>query len=656
MALDESFSIVTGDGTTYTVGGSTATSTTTILNRFGFSEDAAVAEFHWRFVVEATGYADLATKCNAMEAALRQQYSSLTVYFASDTQYVFEPDVNAAENASTGWDLDPLLTKVEGWPHSGRARAYDYRARVSVPPNFTDAYGPADGRRSADANLHYDVNERQVVTMRGNWTQVPGQLARPQFLSQINAYANYRLALIDPDAAWTITRREESDPQSLTNLTWSREFSQVINGRRGSTRDPIIQASGLRVTTVRGTYLRTYGMTPQTATQNYASDVQTWVDTTLAAIPTVEGGPLVIGQGCEVVTQSSPTNEQDDRLDFSWVVRELRVAQSTNTNFLDDPNIVVDSITLVIKHNPLADSPEPVAVKQVGGGVASPVVTPNAGGGSTVTRDGPVVSPNAPAPPGGPATQDGGTPTSTPVTKPIDVFARYEATFKASVENFQSYYESYVRSMLERQLAATLGVSPVVMIGDQASFDIQNCKVAAEIQAQAYPGALVGLQVQQTIADESGLHFDGVFNGVPYTFLVQPGLPDRVMVRSIAAIYLAGSGLTVSKYASKPWSPGQTGWVLFRSSVPVQTTVSGIPGLGYGTISLTKETLVEELRWVAATTGVGVQGSNPPSGAAGANQPGNAARGQTGGGANGAPSPPGGPVDVAAPVATGVGN
>lgn len=663
IALPETFTYTDGDGTPYTVGGSGATASTTILNRFGFADDQDQAEFHWIFVVEATSSSDLATKCGALEAALRQRYGTLVASFGSAVQYVFNPSTTTAVSGvtSSGWDGEPSLKKAEGWPHSALARAYHWRFRCALPPNFTDAYGAAAGRRSADANLHYDVNERQVVSLRGVWTQVVGSLARPQFASQIDAYANYRLTLIDPTAAWTYTRRDESDPQSLSTLTWSREFSQVIAGRRGTTRDPVIQASGLRLVTIRGTYLRTYGGTPKTASQNYAADVTTQVTAELAAIPAIEGGALTLGQDCETISQSSPTNEQDDRVDFTWVIRELRVVQANNTNFLNDPNIVLDSITLVIRHNPLNDSPEPAAVDQTAGAPVSAPPTPNPSGGDTVTRPAGVGfnlftkgGPGSPSPPGGKTggTEDG---TSTPVVKPVDVFARYEATFKASVAQFQQYYELNVRGMLERALAVQLGVSPVVMVDDSASFDIQNCKVSADIHCQAYPGSLIALRAEQSITNDTGLHFDGVFNGNPYNFLVQPGLPDRTMIRLVRAFYLTGSGYDVTKFASTPWTPGQTGWVLFRTSSPQKvTTVTGIPGLGYGTLAITSETLVEELRWVAANAGAGVSGASPPNGAASSSTTGGGAGAPvaTGPGA-GAPSAPGGPADVPQPQPAG---
>lgn len=656
VALPDSFTFVAGDGTSYTVGGATPTSTTTILDRFGFADDQDMAEFHWRFVVEASDSADLATKCSAMEAILRQRYGSLVVKFGSNVQYVFNPSTTTAVSGSTssGWDSEPLLTKAPNWPHSSRARAYDYRVRYALPPNFTDAYGPSDGRRSADANYHTDPNELPVVTLRGVWTQVVGSLARPQYLSQIDAYANYRLTLIDPAAQWTITRREESDPQSLSTLTWLREFSQVTNGRRSTSRDPVIQSNGLRLVSVRGTYLNTYGVSPKSATQNYNTDATTWVNTTLAAITTLEGGPLVIGQGCEVISQSTPANatQQNQRLDFTWVIRELRVPQSTNTNFLDDPNITVDSITMVIRHNPLNDSPEPQPVQQTAGGNVAPQGASGPGTGATVDSGIPtpqtLAGGSTPAPPGGPTVSSTTGASGTPVVKPIDVFARYSATFKASVVNLQQYYEQFVRPQLEFEFSAALGTSVNLLPGDEASFDIQNCKVSAEIHGLSVPGALIALKYSQTVADDSGLHFDGVFNGQPYNFLVQPGLPDRTMLRRVVGVYKTGSGISMQKYASKAWTPGQTGWVLFRSSSPeLETYVQGIPALGYGLVAFTRETLVEELRWVAANAGSGVSGSSPPSGAAGSNQTG--ASGNAGGVSNNAPSPPGGPTNTPAP-------
>jgi hypothetical protein len=612
------------------VGGASKSHNTEILDVFGFEINQDVCEFVCRFAVTSS-YGSLGTVCQAIEAALRQRYAALTVSFASDTQETFNP----ALATSTGWDGEPSLRKIEDWPGtSGAARAYEFRVQVALPPNFTDAFGAANGRRQVDANLHYDATEKRVVTFTGVFTQIPNVAARANLVTNFTAYAAYRLNLIAPGNTFALTRREESDPQSLTTLTFTREYSEHLNGQRGMTHQVRVLPSRLREITFVGTYLRT----GSASSVNYDADIfsssATSIPTALAALSTQEGGPLVYEQDCELVSQTPTPNIQDDRTDFVVVIRELNVSQSGGT-YLDDPDVVLDQITLWAGYTGTDDSPTPSLQPSL---TAIDVAGPTAGLLANVPQGGAAASaPSAlaafaaglaPSPQGGagagPATNGGGAnPTGGAsvaggnVSSPVALVIEYQATINAAtvaaLELNQKWENDLLPYLLEL-LAEELGMPPLELVSHRPVFDLQNSRIAAVVECRGYPGDLIGFKLSESVAIDWGVRLSPAFSGEPYAYVVQQGLPRQTKTRTIRAIYRTGGAfLGLGPLGSVTRIPG---WVLLTTTKPdkvVSVVGVGPGGAGnpVGQVSLTSEVLVETLEYVAkqvnaaVTPGVG---------------------------------------------------
>lgn len=665
-----------------TIGGSAPTYDTEILDHYMFVTNEDDCEFVVRFAVRvtpsgvpATDWTTLATRCLAIEAALRTRYQKLTVNWGASTQVLLDPDVNAggATIENMGFSAEPKLDKVSDFPNSGEARAYEFRVRIGRPPNYTDAFGAAAGRRQVDVNFHYDTQDRLVVTLSGTWTQVPTKLARAQFLAQIDGvsgYAAYRLSLVNTANGgsstaytWTPTQKDESDPNDLSLLTFNRTYEQHVNGRRGSTKDIFYGQQRLRTITARGTYLRTISGTggtfgnvfgtAATASANFLSATTggyAFEVTVLAALATEEGGALTVGQDCELLTQpNTVTNEQNDRTDYAFVFQELIQQQSTRAApYLDDPNIVDDKIMVGVSFSPLDDSPAPPPVSSIpgpggskaGAQQANPAAGGN-GGGSTYS------------PPADPAKTTGvdkaganpGTVSSSAIVpeKPVELLFHYEAYFnKTNVLDCYTYWNTNVLPLLLETLNNEFGLgmgSEMSILSEQT--DRTKNKVSADGQVRAYNSNLINFIYVNGIKNELGVRADPAFTGTAHDYLVQQGLPRTTMTRRIEAIYKTGT-FSLDQFVTPP---ALSGWVPLSNSQPsTKNVIRGIPSRGVPTQPLTYAVLEETLLWVRSNVAQG-------GGAAMSQGASSASAGSSG---DGSPSGNQAPAPVSPGKATGV--
>ena len=592
---------------------------TSVLDHYQFFNNQDAGEFRVQFAVSVVpsgnataDFNNLNAACQAIEYALRQRYQRLEVDWGTASPVeVFDPNVSAATFPSSGFSQDPHIDKLRDFPNSGEARGYEFRVNMGLYPNYTDAYGFANGRRQVDVNYHYDVDQRLVVTMSGQWTQVPSSLARAKFLAIFygnTGYASYRLGLIDstvPGASgdtWALTNRSESDPNDLSMLAFAVEFQQHVNGRRGSTIEIFYGESGQRVVTIRGTYLRTLtGTNFGTAASSLANFLdptnggQAYAEaTTLPGITTAEGGALTVGDNCELLTEPfHTTNEQQDRTEYNLVYRELIQQQSeASGGFLDDPNIVGDMIQVAAQFNEVNDSPSPGALPN---GPTATAPAPTFGG--TQERAQPA-TPSA-ATTGTPSTTAGGAASFVPV-KPVDLFVRYEAFFKKSVTDCYSYYFDNVLPLLIQTIEAQFQQTGTECVQHKPLTVLTNNKVTAELHLRAYNSSVVLFTYTVGIFNDLGMHVDPAYSGFAHDYLVQQGLPRTTLSRTIEAVYKAGT-MSLDQFVTPP---ATSGWVPLTNAQPrTITRVLGVPLPGVPQTPLTYATLEESLIWVRSNVG-----------------------------------------------------
>lgn len=748
----------TPDSFTYgaeVVGGASPTHNTEVLSHYMFTTNEDDAQFVARFAVRVTpsgtattDWTNLATACQAVEAALRKRYSKLTINWGAINQETFDPDVNAGTAPSSGFDQEPNLRKLtkEEFPNSGNARGYEFRVSLSQYPNYTDAFGPANGRRQVDVTMHYDVNGRLVVSMRGVWTQVPTALARAQFLSAFDGasgYAAYRLSKInatEPGASaytWTVTNRDESDPNSLSTLTFSRTYEQHVNGRRGSTidvafsdiggrvvtirgtyyrtvsgaggaygnvfgtagssltnygaastggipyattqlagltaaqggalstaqnakliRDPLIVTNeqddrtdytlvyremysrlsidimeqGLRIITIEGTYWRSLGTTPaagaiwgnvygataQGSRANYADGTAgalAWAVTQLANLTAGQGGALIPGQTCELIREPLlATDDLDDRTDYRLIYRELLQKQSNATNYLDDPNIIADSMAFATFFTAVEDSPPPAGAQSTpgpNGSQVSGVGGQGGGGGGNGLAAGQTGSRQPVSPGTATGATTAGAGGSSPVSKPVLVRVQYSAFLAKTVTNLAGYWKSNVFPLLLETLdKAFPGGVDVVGEYDTQGFtcDTTTNRISADMALKAYQSNVILFKFTLGLFNDYGVRVDAAFTGTPHEYLVQQALPKSTMARKVEAVYITGS-YSLDQFKT---APALQGWVLLSDATPATVDkVMGIPDQGVQQQSLTYAVLEENLVWVARNVGQASAGAAP---------------------------------------------
>lgn len=508
-----------------------------------------------------------------------------------------------------GFDQEPHLEKLRDFPNSANARGYEFRVRVGLPPNYVDAFGPAAGRRQVDATLRYDTQDRQVVEMTGEWTQVPSAYARQQFLAVVDGatgYANYRLGLVnaaigESSDTWTVAQRNESDPQSLTTLRFVRQYVQHVNGRRGSAYSIRFTESGQRFITIQGVYLRTYTGSSfgsgATSSANYTDGTnggQAFAVTTLAVLPTGDGGPLTVGQDCELLgIPVVRTNEQNDRTDYTLVYRELLFKQSSAAgNFLDDPNVVNDSVIFEAAYTPNADSPLPTAAADLPGpgDASSPSAT--LGGLSNFSDTGGtvfgVLNPSA----GG-----GSKGASTPAQKPVTIAVYYESFLAKTVTGLRAYWLTNLLPYLLSKTSTQLGFSGGELVDYRFRADPTMNKIGATVLMRAYQGSVVSFVSSLARQNDTGVRVDAAFTGEDHAYLVQQALRKSFMSRRVEAVYLTSGAFTLDQFVSPQ---KMTGWVKLADAQPDLTTrVLGIPSQGVPQVSLTRAVLEEQFVWVA---------------------------------------------------------
>jgi hypothetical protein len=619
----------------YVVGTSAPTATTQVLGRFGWDnaadESDETDEFVCEFIITGSSASDLETKCQAMRAALRTKYQKLSVDWGANNVATYDPAVAQA----TGWDGKPQLSKLRRRTTDvGYTRGFMFRCRVQVPSNYSDANlsgtPAANGRRTSRVSMRWDATSRRVVTIEGKFHQTPGVLPRAKTTTAaannpsgpIDDYCVKRLAKIDGSATWTIGLREEADNNTQTELAFRREYYETISGRFVAT--PMIGYRGtrLRDVVIRGTFFRTYsasytGGATRSASTNYG-DVATggvaYAVTQLAALTSAQGGALTPGTDCELIHEEATPNDQDDRLDYVLVYRELNFKQSNAAASLDDPEVVNDTIRYVLDYTPLDDSPVPAA-----GGAGGPnpfAGTPSlegaagkpSGTGAPGTLDKSVTPPQNPL---GTVERSPGT----NVTKPVllKIFYDAEITKTATSTKLSKWY-SIIRPWLLGTWAGALGLGPTYLVGDHFDESMQDNKISATVFAICLPGAVIGYKMDEAVDDHIGMAVDGAFTGTPYEYLVQQELPERRKYRRHVATYKTGGGFDPATLMTQTAIPG---YVVLRRSVPqFNQRTTGIQGLNISVQDLTTVSFVEEMIYVARNVGDAI-GAVPNGGASG---------------------------------------
>lgn len=504
-----------------------------------------------------------------------------------------------------GFDAAPKLRKVGAPYDTGKARAYEWRVKVDVPPLLSGQ----GGRRTSNVNFHYDVNDRPVIRITGAFTQYPSSFARDQFLSQIDTYADARITLIDPSGQYTITLRDEQDNDSRAQITFVREYSQCVAGRRGSVIDIGYSPTGQRLFTFRQTYLRTAA--PQAAAAsssvNFAAGGTggiAFATAQLAALTTAQGGALTIGTDCEFTSVRPVQNEQNDRTDATITARELLFQQSGSAIGLDDPNIILDVVKFGLDPGEVDDSPAP----STGNG---PVPNPNVTGPQGTGGQG-----ASPLMAGGGGGSSSGSDSTSPVQKPVNLLFSYFAYIKKSVVNLNDFWANTILPFMLNQFATQLGVGPAEFVAVKPTVDPTQYTITATVLARGYPGGVFALDVSEAVVRDLGYRLSSAFTGVPDEYLGQQGNPKRTRRRAMIAVYTAGGSFTLAQYLTTSQVPGYV--VVGRSTPELTTKVKGIPSLGIAQIALTREGLVEDMVYVARLVAgsSGPNGSSPPSGAA----------------------------------------
>jgi len=686
-----------------TIGGSAPTHGTEVLDAFHFVTTEDDAEYVCRFVVRVvpsgnatTDFNALNAACQAVESALRMRYQKLTVSWGvGNAVEIFDPSTtDGATQEQMGFSAEPTCQKLGDFPNSGEARGYEFRVKVGRPPNYTDTYGPAAGRRQVDVSFHFDLNQRLVATVSGVWTQVPSALARNQFLSQIDSYVAYRLSLLanagpvgglvtvagtsvtgsgtsflqiapgtvvwfgsqpgtsytvsgspppssdtsltlngafsGPSGStsmivgqWAITARDESDPNDLSVLRFTRTYGQHVFGRLDSDVNIFYGPQKMRTVTIRGSCVRTmagsqYG-SANSALANFLDSTnggQAYAEaTTLPNLAASQGGPLTVGQDCYLLT--TPTveyKEQQDRVDYTLVYQELIQQQSlAAAPYLNDPNIRGDTIVVGVSFQELDDTPEPPAVSSLlGPNGEAPQSAQASNPGPLTTQDnssGSLPNPGTIAG-SGPGTQA----SATPAVKPVTLLFNYQAYFdKDNVTDCYAYWVSHVKPLLYQVLVQEFALgqgSELVILSEKT--DRTKNQVTADGQIRAYSANVVNFLYTQGNVNDLGVRADAAFAGTPHAYLVQQGLPRSTMTRVIQAIYKTGT-YDLTRFVTPP-SLGP-GWVPLRNATPkVTNRIKGIPQQGIQTQPLTYAELNEDLLWVAVNVATAGGGSSTTGG------------------------------------------
>lgn len=638
------------------IGGAAQQATTEILDRFGFDEDESTegcaATFVCRFIYKATTSALLNSGAQTMLASLRTPNAALTVDWATNVM-TFDPAVGV----STGFLQAPSVEKDRDHPgNTPLSRVFTFRCRVQLPPNYTGAAG----RRASSVNLHYDVDQRRVVTISGLYTQIPALTSRAALLAAIDAFATTRLALVAAGAVWVVTRRDEPDDNFQATCSFSRDYAEVAaGGRRGSTITPGKGPGGLRMITIQGTYYRTKtaegGGADVAASVNYAHATTgglAYAVIQLAALTTAQGGALTVGTNCELHSETATPNEQDDRVDYTLVYRELIFTQSrASTPGFDDPEIFDDSITFIAIRNPLDDSPIPPPGGSGQGAVAQPSVPiAQPGGGSTVSPPAPGGSggnPGTVSPPNVANGSNGSTGGTTQAQKPVDLWIRYKAIISKGVLSLRAKWEADILPFLVQRFPTQLGFPPAVLIAEEHDFVETTNEITATVHAQALPGDVIAFKISMTTNRHLGLNHDGTFNGQADNYLLQQELPAGTARRTVTAMWKSGGSFKLAPGCPLETRSQVPGYIVMdRSYADVVDKIVGVPGLGIATQPLSGGAMIEDLLFASSL----IAGSTDPAG-------GKTPTGGAGGSGGGAPVATGSPSQAGGvPVATGGGS
>lgn len=583
---------------TFVVGGAAQTVPSEWRDRYSLEEGWDSATFTVDFLVTGATPSALAANCALVEDALRTPRLRLSVTLGGATMVLFDPDPTAVTGPGTGFDATPTLTKLEEGA-TGKARFYRWSVRYGLPMNFA---GQA-GRRVSTTALHFDKDARRVVTISGQYTEIPPNYSRPQFNSVVDAFCASRLALIVPTGEWVLGVREpEADNDSKSTLDFSRQYLEVVDGRRGSTVEVDTLASGLRLVTLRGTYLSTGNTTTTgptvTASANYAAFEPAHSAAVLAALtPPLVFDPSDPDSNCELSSETATPNEQDDRLDYVRVYRELRVAQSSAAVGLEDANVIDDQITFAIARYALDDSPIPTTSQLS----SPPGATPNGSAAASQAAQGvPGGSGSQPvqaSPPGGGGqTVERGTTTS--VRKLVDLAVGYQATIKATVPNLQVYWDAFLFPFLVNQIASRLGLSAIQVGKYEASFDTQTSSIKAQFVCRGLESSVLAYRETNKIHYELGERLDRVYDGNPNAYLRQQTLVRATKQRTVTTIYVTGGAFTINSVRGQSQAPG---WVMTTVDPEAVDLVQGIAGLaGVPTLAVTMASFVETYTWVGS--------------------------------------------------------
>lgn len=633
MARIESFSY--GDSSPYVVGGAAPTATTEICGRFGWEFSGADSEetttFVAEFYLEGTSLADLNTKSQTLLAALRKKYQKLSIDWGASNVDTYDPAVATA----TGWDARPSVTKTLDIKSTRFVRGFEFRLTVDRPANYADPNLPgtpaAGGRRTSFVSLVWDTEGRRRVSIEGTWTQIPTKLPRAQTTTaqtnnptgEIDTYCLARLTKIDPAAVWTILSRSERDNNTQTTLSFSRTYAETLNGRLGSRMRVAFKPSRLRTVVFEGAYARTYAAGVTTSARaNYEDPTNGGVATAvaaLAALTAYEGGALLLGTGvgnCEMVSEEFPGNEQEDSFSYTLTFRELNFAQSQVATGLNDPEVVNDNITYTLKYNALDDSPLLLGTS-VGPNPFQAIPNGDGAGGKPAGTKQGTLDKSVVPPQGTPGTQSKDSGGGVLPQKPVDIFISYEATIAKTVTDLKLKWTRDIKPWLVGQWASELGFGPQVeLVEDAFTEGLQENTISCAVHARAYPGDVIGYQLDDSVVDGLGRDFDPALTGTPYEYSVQDIFPTRTKVRTHKIVYKFGGAFDPSQLCTADTVPGYIcrSRTLERMGTRYLGAITGDPGIVIPPVVLVFVEFSEELIYVARKVDDS-SGSQPNGGA-----------------------------------------
>lgn len=571
MARDEE--IIYGS---YTIGGSSGPNP---IERFDWTSDHARATFSVDFVIMGSTYGNLETACTTAETALLTRRQRLRVKFSSTTFKDYNPTLGAG--TSTGFNITTSLQKLRNDRlSSGYARRYRFTAVVDLPQS------DQSGRLDEDWSVHYDLENRRVVTISGVYRQDGANTAYAQYVAQIDSHATSILNTVDNTASWVLAEKEAEPNDPNTDCRYRHVYWEVVSGRRNSRTQIDYSPAGGRLVTITGTYVKTSGTA---ALSLYTSNE----DTHSAAVLTALG---IASTDREKISEQVAPNEKDESLSFRRQYRELIHQQSSGST--DDSEVIFDEIVLDRVRFPTNDSPSPAPIR----GAAA------FSGGAPGSRDKSLdITGEVEVPAKGP----------TEARPMIDLVVQYSAWIVKTNTNLRGKWDSSLRGHLITMVSSKLGLYGAAVENEDFQADPVQNRIQVALRMKAMDGALISFRVSDSYTDTTGLRLSPVLSGRPHEYVVQEGFPEKKRRRRIEAIYVTG-GFNPMKLFTP--ADAREGWVLEGRSIPViENRVFGATNSDLGQVEITRFAFEEEFTFVArAITRSGSGSGSAPGGAAGA--------------------------------------